>query len=374
MRISVRRRIAMCLSVFGILLWAMLPAFSMTAFAAEDDGILKMYCETEDGVVFEGMHWDIFLVGGRDDEGNFELQGDFAEYPVSLADTTTSAMTAAAETLENYATIDGIAPLASADANENGFLQFSMLEPGLYLLAGDYVVIDDVYYFPSAFLMEVPEDGETVFNMNAYPKYISMNAGEGGLDYTVKKVWENDETEPENRSVFITAAIYRDGVLHETVRLDESNDWTYAWTADKFYEWRVIELEVPDGYDVVYRSNETQYVIVNTFTKSSSVTETVPETDDIYTETLPETDDITTETGDQPETGIQTDVTEQTGSDGSAAQTSNPSPTTTTTTTTTTTDDTENLPQTGQLWWPVPVLGVAGLLSVAIGLRLVTKE
>ncbi len=373
MRIAPRRRLAMCLSVLGLVLWMLLPMCALRASAAENDGVLKMICKTTDGVILEGMHWDIFQIGGSDEDGNFVLEGDFAKYPVSLVDTSTSGMTAAAETLENYATIDGIQPLASADADEDGFLQFSMLSPGLYLVAGDFVKIGDVYYFPAAFILEIPEDGDAVYDMTATPKYITMNAGEGSLDYTVKKVWENDETEPENRSVYITANIYRDGELYESVRLDESNDWTYAWSADKFYEWRVIEVDVPDGYDVVYRTNEKQYVIVNTFTRSSSVTETQKETDSIFTETVPSTNDISTETVPSSETGVETLITEQTGSDGGAAQTSQPTTTTTVTTTTSTTEK-EDLPQTGQLWWPVSVLGIAGLLSIAIGLRLATKE
>ena len=32
------------------------------------------------------------------------------------------------------------------------------------------------------------------------------------------------------------------------------------------------------------------------------------------------------------------------------------------------------LPQTGQLWWPVPVLGAAGLVLIAMGVRVLTKK
>lgn len=38
------------------------------------------------------------------------------------------------------------------------------------------------------------------------------------------------------------------------------------------------------------------------------------------------------------------------------------------------TTTTRKLPQTGQLWWPVPVLALAGLVLVAIGLRLRKKD
>ncbi len=372
MRISLHRRLLLCLSLLGLVLWMLIGSVPLAAFAAEG-GVLKLICKTADGVILEGMHWELFLVGGRDANGDYVLQGEFAGYHVSLADTSASGLTAAAETLENYAVIDNIAPIASADADENGLLQFPMLQPGLYLAAGDFLRIGDVYYFPSAFLIEVPEDGSAVFDMTAYPKYISMNAGEGGLNYTVKKIWENDETEIENRSVYIEVALYRNDEFYQTVILNEANDWTYAWSADHFYQWRVIEVDVPEGYDVVYRSNETQYVIVNTFTSASSITETNSSTDSVMTETVTETDSIMTGTTANSESVPSTNMTDGTEPGGSENRATGSGMTTTTVTTEISTDH-EDLPQTGQLWWPVPVLGVAGLLAIAVGVRLITKE
>ncbi len=38
------------------------------------------------------------------------------------------------------------------------------------------------------------------------------------------------------------------------------------------------------------------------------------------------------------------------------------------------TDSESTIPQTGQLWWPVPVMAVAGLILVALGLRVSSKK
>lgn len=94
--------------------------------------------------------------------------------------------------------------------------------------------------------------------------------------------------------------------------LNERNSWRYIWNDLPKYdknglpiEWRVVEL-TPEGYTVSITQESGTFVVTNT-PKQPSVT---PPTD-------------------QPK-----------------------GPT---------------LPQTGELWWPVPVLAAAGLLLIAAG-------
>ena len=74
--------------------------------------------------------------------------------------------------------------------------------------------------------------------------------------------WENDENVIHNRAASISVEIYKDLELWDTVVLDESNDWSYSWAYSSSPDWRVKEAEVPDGYTVIYRSNDTQFAIV----------------------------------------------------------------------------------------------------------------
>ena len=78
-------------------------------------------------------------------------------------------------------------------------------------------------------------------------------------------------------------------------------------------QWRVVERDVPDGYTVTVEREGRVFVITNT------------------------KPDDTPEPSESPE----------------------PS---------TSPDEPEKLPQTGQLWWPVPLLFCAGLIFVAAGL------
>ncbi len=372
MRTKLGRHASLLLCTLGLLLWmiagAMLPAFADTQL-----GSLTMHCKTPDDVILNGMEWSIFRVGDRNADGQLELQDKFAAFPVSLEDDSTSALADAARTLETYALQYKLAPLATAISDANGYLRFPQLEPGLYLVSGKGIQKDGKYYFPSAFLVEISSEGGATLDMSANPKFLAMNSSAGSWEYTVKKVWENDEDYPQNRSAYITVEIYRDDVLYDTVRLDESNDWTYEWSSTTFHEWRVWEKEVPKDYYVVYRSNETQFVIVNSLTISSVSTETTPYTGDVQTETKPTEDTMDTasqttpDTNDQQTETIPTTVQNETNTTNTAAST-------VTTTTKPTSSETEKLPQTGQLWWPVPLLGLAGLVSIAVGMRLRTKE
>ncbi len=364
------KQVGAWLVMLGMLCW--LTAGMLYAAAAEEIiGSLTMYCKTAEDVILTNMHWDLYQVGGRNADGELELQGDFADYAVSLEDTSATALARAAETLENYAILDGIEPFAFANSDANGYLKFSNLGEGLYLVAGDPVQIDNAYYFPAAFFIEISEQSlDKDYDLTAYPKYVYRDFTEGS-EYSVKKVWLNDEHEPGMRPTELIVDVYRDEVLFETVTLSEANDWTYTWTADRYYEWRVMERVVPDHYFVVYRTNGVQYVIENALTTDSSYTEPASSTDSQFTDVMQTTatDSEMTETMDT----TQQQQTETIATTAAGTQPATTAPPTTTTATTTTTPP-EKLPQTGQLWWPVPLLAVAGLVSVGVGLRLRTKE
>lgn len=106
--------------------------------------------------------------------------------------------------------------------------------------------------------------------------------------------------------------LLRDGSVYDTVTLNADNNWRYTWSnLDNSYQWTVVEKEC-DGYNVVVSREGVTFVVTNTY---------------------------------QPETTPPTEP--------STPTTSSAKPT---------------LPQTGQLWWPVPMLCFAGLLFIVVGL------
>ncbi len=313
----------------GVLM-TMASGVFMHSHAADAEGSMTLICQKDD-FKLEGLEWDLYHVGSRDGD-RFVLEGDFSEYPVIIDDFSESAMNASAKTLENFAILDKISPIANGFTDSDGVLVFDGLEEGLYLLSGHILHVDDTIYVPSTMLFEINRTDASL-DWNAYPKFVYRTMSSNEVQYTVKKVWLNEDGEPYDTTTSITVELYRDRELYDSVVLNAENNWTYQWLGLDQYEWRVREVEIPEGFTVAYESNETQYLIVNTF-------HGITTTDIVTTTSTTSTTETTT--------------------------------TSTDTTLITTATSGEKLPQTGQLWWPVIVLGLLGLILVAIGCRMMT--
>ena len=131
----------------------------------------------------------------------------------------------------------------------------------------------------------------------------------------VLKVW-NDAGQERERPDRITIQLLKNGEIYDTVTLSERNNWRYSWNDLPKYgknglpiDWRVVEV-TPDGYTVSITQEAGTFVVTNTPIQP------------------PENPPVTPPV--------------------------NP-------------PKTPTLPQTGALWWPVPVLAAAGLLLIAAG-------
>lgn len=420
---NVSKKIGAVFCTFGIILMFIAGLMFNTSAAEDKNSKLTLICE-HDNVRLAGMNWSVYTIGEK--RGNsYSLTSDFADYPIDLSEIMekTEAMTEAASTLSNFAVLDDIPPIASGETNADGVAEFYNLEPGLYLAVGNKLKIDSVSYFPTPFIIEV--NGTDV---TAYPKFMAKYTLPGSTSrFSLRKIWVNaalvSQIPPS-----LTIEIYQDGELFDTVDITAENNWTYSWDGDASSEWRVKEVNVPPGCFVMYRNNELQFVVMNSYdnellakiTTATTVTTT-------NTTTVSVSDDYTTSTTKSPlidiGSSIVTTVTSENSVDvstttghslidiGSGTMTTLTSvvlsyvrpgessvssengtyPTDTngstiTTVATTKKDDSgskstksskstitttpEKLPQTGQLWWPVPVMLFGGLVFVAIGLRL----
>ena len=344
--------------------------------AADNKGTLALWC-VKDTEIVEGMHWQIFRVGHREND-DYIFEGAFSEYRPTLGDKRkpmlewdADTVASAGETLKVYAIVDKIPNNGEGYTNDEGNLTFKGLDDGLYLVVGDLLRKGTKTYIPSAIFFEM--SGQEAATLNSYPKIVLETLDEQSADYSVKKVWVNDANQPPDLDVYITCEIYCDGVLKKTVRLDNTNDWTYKWSDKGGHMWLVKEKVIPKDYTVSYKDNHYQYLIVNTYdtpTDDSSVT-------DISTTTAPASttamDDMAT---DRQTTAISdsetTDVSQVNTTAQQQSRTTAQTVTTETVTTTVVTPpppppDNPNLPQTGQLWWPVPFLCGGGLTLIAAG-------
>ena len=146
--------------------------------------------------------------------------------------------------------------------DETGKVEFSELQPGVYLIAE---IRSNNYNFArfKPFLAVLPydNDGEWVFTVTAMPK-ISNSRLEFDKDVTVRKIWNDDG---KNRPESISVQLLSGNEVLDTVSLSDKNGWMHTWTElDSGKVYSVKETDVPEGYTVTYSETNGGFIINNT--------------------------------------------------------------------------------------------------------------
>ena len=151
----------------------------------------------------------------------------------------------------------------------------------------------------------------------------------------VLKVWEDDGNK-DKRPDEIVVQLLRDGRVYDNVTLNEGNNWRHIWTGlDADSRWRVVEYETPKGYTVAVDRQGITFVMTNSWT------EEIPDEPPPEGNIPPPPDE---NIPDEPPPGSDWPGGDEPDEPGEP-----------------------DLPQTGVLWWPVPVLACAGLFLFLIG-------
>ena len=209
---------------------------------------------------------------------------------------------------------------------------------------------------------------------------------------TVHKVWE-DNGDPD-RPEAVTVNLLRDGKAFEEVELSEENQWTHTWEElNDRYEW-TVEEEVPEGYEVAYKTEDNKIFITNSNDYEPPV---IPDPVNLTVKkiwngsvdkggALPSYVTVTLYNGDKAVDKVtlssQNNWTytwkELDGAgDWSVLETGVPKdyvPSYKTNGDVTTITNTPSLIQTGLLNWPVLVLALAGLLLIGFGIYTMSKK
>lgn len=315
----------------------------LTSTALAAGGSLVLNYSHRDGVSFS-----LYRVADIQ-PGGYELSGDFEDAPVSLpsGSSTNREWLDAANTLAGYAAGNHLTPAASGVIT-GGSLTFTGLD-GLYLVVGDAYTVGSYTYTPTPFLVAV--SGQTV---TAQVKY-DRNGGGGGDDdddsdyanYRVVKVWKDGQG--ENRPNSVTIQLLRNGREYDQVELNSSNGWSHTWySLDTSYRWQIMELDVPDGYTVSVSQSGTTFTVTNS-SQSPGGPDNPGGSDDPNTPDDPDNPNVP----DTPDTPDTPDVPDAPDSPDTPTEPDKP-----------------GLPQTGQLWWPVPFLAAGGAALIAISLLL----
>lgn len=275
--------------------------------------------------------FDLYRVADVSDRGYYTLSGDFKDYAVNLNGLDSTGWRAAAETLSAYAQRDEKNILQSGTTDSRGSLTFNKLDVALYLVVGHKIKIGNYTYTPEPMLVLLPgkdQNNQWLYNLTVSPKYEEKYEPDSSDDTVTRKVlkrWVNASSDTIPAEIVVQ--LLRDGSVYDTVTLSKSNNWRYTWNdLDEEHQWQVVEYQVPDGYMVsVYREGIT-FVITNTL-----------EEDRYFPEEPSEPDDSKDNTQDDSSSS-ESDKTEE-----------------------------STLPQTGMLWWPVPILACGGMLLFMLG-------
>lgn len=302
---------------------------SSTVLAAEGGlkkGNISFVCPVE------GMKLSLYRVAEYEESGNFTLTEQFGKYPVSLEQKSQDGWQDVANALADYIRRDRIKADASAVSGSDRRGTFTNLTRGLYLVIGQTTEKQEdgktQVYEPQVALIALPDDlqgnleGADPYDVTAILKFEkNEKPAEAKTKLHVLKVWKGDKEEKRPTSVKVDLLkIEADGstTVADSRILNQENQWSYTWeNLSTEVRWSAVESQVPAGYYVSTVRTENTIVVTNTAKQ-------------------PVSDKNNTQ-----------DQSKKTGA---------------------------KLPQTGQLWWPVLVLLLAGIICIVVGCSFSRKK
>ncbi len=373
-----------------------------------------------EGTALSDVKFTLYKVASLSEDGIESFERKYSKYAINqknLRDSNNWAKLA--DTVIPYTFIYDMEEYRSGVTNSYGNLVFNNVDLGVYLVVVDDTTLNGKKIQTKSFIVSVPTKdpvtNELVYDIKVETKVFEEEEEKTSLK--VEKKWDQyyDGDLPQS----VTVDLYKDNVLESTVILSKQNSWKHTWTdLDPDSEWLVMERNIPSNYAVTYEHYGMEVIITNTEEDGSGVlpdefveedydSGTLPDEDGNYDDgTQPdefEDDDYGSGTlpdgfegyddedgsgilpdefeGDDDGSGILPDEFEgdddgsgilpdefEGDDDGSGTlpdefkedefednDNLNDS------------DEEDKLPQTGLLWWPVPILFVVGIVLVSLG-------
>ncbi len=251
-------------------------------------------------------HYSLYKVADVTDGPQFSLTSKYKKYGVSLEDNTTETWRSAALTLQGYVERDKLSSEYEGTTNAKGNLTISGIKNGLYLVLADTQTIGDKIYTYMPSLVCLP----TLSNKKwTYSETITPKFTDETITKTTSRKVTKVWKNAEKHPNSITVQLIGDGKVKDEQILNKDNNWTVSWKdLDGSISWKIVEKKVPSNYDVSTSVNGSHTIITNT---------------------------------KKPTTP---------GTPGKPGK--------------------PRLPYTGMLQWPIPILCIAGLFFIVIGLRM----
>ena len=323
-----------CILLACIALFAAMPIGAYAGYTPIDPsakGSLTIEYKYE-SMPISGAHFQIYYVASVSSDVRFTADPQFIKYKDCLDNNTVDSWRSLAYAMKGDAQADKLTMFTDEVTNADGRFTLSGIKTGLYLVVGVRRTIDGYTYIAEPTLVCVPSfdkvKEEWNYGVTIMPKKDrSENPSEDdpkdrNLTRKVLISWD-DSGDTSKRPKSVNIRLMRNGVLYDNVTVTAEDNWRYVWDNLPAYdesntkiEWTISETEVP-GYNLAGISKTgITFVVLNKLKVVPTPTPT-----------------------SKPYPG--------------------PSP---------------YLPQTGLLWWPVPVLLCLGLVLLVVGIVLRRKE
>lgn len=276
-----KRTTALLLALAFFLCAIPAAASAAESIDTEKPGSLTIqFLDETDGekVPVAGTRFRLYHVAAVDPEGIYALTGDFSAYPVEVNGLDAEGWRQLTGTLLNYVSADNLEPMDTGITGKDGRLTFpcqaEKLMPGLYLVNAEPVKQGDFICRAEAFMVSLPgldaDGAQWLYDVSVRVKYTKepVNPDETVERY-VLKVWEGDaeQIRPEQ----IQVELRGNGELYDTVTLYAENNWRHHWTElprldaeGNEIEWSIVELEVED-YLLTVTLEGVTFLLTNTY-------------------------------------------------------------------------------------------------------------
>lgn len=306
-----KQKLIRFLSIIACVL-LLIPVGRVEAFGADSGSITVDY-------PYIGSEFSLYRVGDIGADGSFIKTGDFVNVPVELGPGCCMDPYIA-DTVAGYVRLWQISPDAQAVVDWENSAKFPGLSHGLYLVLSNKYTVEGKTYTAKPVLVSVPTkqlDSDYLhYDVTISPKPGEVPPEGEPISLKVLKVWKDDEM-PSARPPFVTVYLLCDGEVYESTIIWAKDNWRYTWEGlESGHVWTVVE-EAVKLYSVSIEQNSNSFVITNTLDKEAF-----------------------------------------------------PSPTPIPSPTPSVNPGIPQLPQSGLLWWPVPVLAGIGFVMFLLGYML----
>ena len=323
----------------------------------------------------EGVKVNAYKIASISETGQFSLVSPFNGMGIDVTDMNSIADQDKWNSLINEASkciaANNVQPSYSATSDAEGYARFGTVDKGLYIGISDAITKEEIQFKYWDFLSVVPgpnslgDNQSTVwdgtwananYDVIAIPKRDAARIEGDPEPHVVYKQWVDDGGEDRPKSIKVN--IFCDGVLLETVQLSNENNWQYSWKYEKGHNFTVEEQMDTDAYTATVSRNDNSFIIVNT--KKPEVPETPDKPEKPKKPSKPSKPDKpeSPSTPDNPGTPDSPDIYPDVL--GAIRDFMGELPEVL---------GARRLPQTGQLWWPIPILAILGVILIILGFR-----